>query len=404
VTAAPGESPLAAPHAIDGIRARNRIARSGTAEVMAGPGGEVTDDLVRLYERLAAGGAGIVVTGGAYVEPRGRGFVGVTGSHADDLVPGLSRISATIKERGAVALLQLYHCGRQGRAPGGVELVAPSAVPDPMLGGRPRALRAEEIEQLADDFAASARRARDAGFDGVQILAANGYLVHQFLSPHTNRREDRWGGDLEGRARFLLEIVRRSRALIGDGFLVTVKLCVDDHLARGLPFEEGLRIALMLDQAGVDALEPAVGMYESGFVGIRGEVPVEQIMKSNLIEGASTVRRFFTRIGLSHMRARARFEEAFLRDYAADLRGSGLGCTIMLGGGMRTPQAMEAVLRDGIADVVCLSRPLVRDPGWPNRILAGDLSPARCEYCNRCLVNVLEGRPVRCLAGEAERS
>jgi 2,4-dienoyl-CoA reductase-like NADH-dependent reductase (Old Yellow Enzyme family) len=224
--------------------------------------------------------------------------------------------------------------------------VAPSEGPAVALAGgfgRPRALREDEIESILDAFAAAAKTSVEAGFDGVQIHAAHGYLVSQFLSPLVNRRTDRWGGSLENRARFLLEAVRRVRAVIGASRTIAVKLNSSDFQKGGFAPEECREVACMLDAEGIDLLELSGGNYESpALLGIDAR-------------------------GVKRSTAE---REAYFLEYATMVRGS-VRVPVMLTGGMRSRGAMERAIESGAIDVVGLARPLCLEPDLPRRLLSG---------------------------------
>lgn len=373
--------------------------RSATAECMADDRGLVTPRLVSLYSHLAEGNIGLLITGGAYVHPSGRSYVGVTGVHEDSAVPGLARLAEAVHQRGSRIVLQLYHCGRQGepQAVGGA-LLAPSAVPDRLIRVRPRALSPAQIEELIAAFGDASARAAAAGFDGVQILAANGYLINQFLSPHCNQREDEWGGSLDNRMRFLLELFRAVRKGAGPELAVLVKLTAGDFVHGGLSPEESLAIARALVAEGVDALEITGGTLESFFYMSRGEIPVDQILSSRPASSLGPVRRQLVRAAATTMRNRVKFQEAYFAPYAEAVREA-TRVPVILVGGLRSPQTMEQLLRQEKVDFVAMARPFLREPHFVRRLQEGDDRPALCRSCNRCLVRVADGDGVRCFGG-----
>jgi 2,4-dienoyl-CoA reductase-like NADH-dependent reductase (Old Yellow Enzyme family) len=384
------------PAVIGPLWLKNRFVRSATAECMADHRGMVTDRLISFYSTLAEGNIGLLITGGAYVHPSGRSYVGVTGVHDDSTVPGLARLTDAIHERGSRVVLQLYHCGRQGEpeAAGGT-LLAPSAAPDRLIRIRPKALSVAQIRELIASFGNAAGRAAAAGFDGVQILAANGYLINQFLSPHCNQRDDEWGGSLANRMRFLLEVLRAVRRGAGPDMAVLVKLTAGDFVRGGLSPEESLAVALALAAEGVDALEITGGTLESFFYMSRGEIPVDQILSSRQAANLNPVARHLVRAAATTMRGRVKFQEAYFASHAEAVRKA-TGVPVILVGGLRSPQTMEWLLRRGQADLVALARPFLREPHFVRRVQAGDDRPALCRSCNRCLVTVADGDGVRC--------
>ncbi len=384
------------PFRLNTTELRNRLVRGSTAECMADSAGRVTGDLLRLYRRLAAGGVGLIVTGGAYVHPQGRGYEGCLGVHHDDLVPGLSELVKAVHQRSTPILLQLYHSGRQRRPDEG-EALAPSPVPDTSTGVVPRALRASEIEELVEAFGDAAVRARRAGFDGIQVCACNGHLVHQFLSPYTNRRTDDWGGTPEKRRRFLLELTRNILERTGDGFIVAVKIAVRDHIRGGLNLPEAIDACRELDALGISALEIAAGMYESGYFIARGDIPMDVLRQLGLMDHLPTGTRISHQI-MARLVASLTPKRNYLLPYARAVRKA-VRTPLMVGGGIRKREVMDRIIDTGQADLITLSRPLVREPLLPERLAREERGTATCRSCNRCTILVGAGYPLRCYAG-----
>ncbi len=382
------------------LRLNNRFVRSATAECMAGPEGRVSRRLVALYSRLAEGNVGLLITGGAYVHPSGRSYPGVVGVHDDSTLPGLLRLTEAVHERGSRIALQLYHCGRQGepQATGGA-LLAPSAIASRVVRVRPRAMTNTDIEGIVTAFGDAAGRAKTAGFDGVQILAANGYLINQFLSPNSNHRDDQWGGTLTNRVRFLLEVYHSVRASVGPEFPILVKLTMSDFLRGGLTPEESLIVAEELATRGIDALEVTGGTLETIFHMSRGDIPIQQMLRSRPISQMGLVIRNLMRAAANRLRSRVRFEEAYFAPYAERIRRA-TQVPVLLVGGLRSPLVMDQLLREGKVDFVSMARPFLREPHLVRRIQAGDLRPSQCTACNRCLVSVADGGGVHCFGGK----
>ena len=332
----------------------NRIAKAAMSEVLADKAtGAPTDELVRVYERWGKGGAGLLITGHVIVDPVGIGEPGNVVIVDDRHHAALRRWAEAAQANGSRLWMQLNHAGRQAPKKLARQPVAPSEVPmKGMAGmfGKPRALAGPEIEQIIARFATAAEVAQAAGFAGVELHAAHGYLISQFLSPRTNRRDDAWGGDAERRSRFLLAIVRAVRAAVGPAFPIGVKLNSADFQRGGFTIEESMAVARSLDEAGVDLLEVSGGNYESPAMAGSGEMPAEQ-------------------------RQSSRDREAYFLDYARQIRGV-TRMPIMLTGGMRSREVMEAALASGAVDVVGLGRPMTHTPDLPARLLDGTLAAA----------------------------
>lgn len=352
------------PIEINSMVVPNRFVRSATNDRRAEVSGRVTDMFIESYEALAQGGLGLIVTGHAYVTWNGKASPTMLGAHDDDLILDLKRLVDRVHQYEAKIVMQINHAGRQAAsATIGETPVAPSAVSNPTTDETPRALSSEEIEELIEAYGAAAGRAVAAGFDGVQIHGAHGYLVSQFMSPYTNLREDRWGGSAENRMRFLLEVYRRLRKEVGDHYPVMIKLNSADYLEGGLTIDESSRIARTLSQEGIDAIEISGGMPESGKWIIKPGIKDEK-------------------------------DEAYFLDNARKFREV-IDVPLMLVGGLRTPALMERLLQEGEADMVSLCRPFIREPDLANRWKRGDRRKADCISCNGC--QKYRDEPTRCI-------
>ncbi len=356
---------------IGSVETRNRIVRAGTSETMAGPGGDVTSELVTLYEELARSGVGLIVTGHLYVEPRGRYAVHQTGIHDDSLLPGLRRLTDAVHAHGARIFAQLAHAGSQSRVPGEHPL-APSPVPNALTGRDVGEAGEAEIEDALEAFARAASRAAEAGFDGVHVHGANGYLLSEFASPLANRRTDRWGGSPEARDRFVVEVVRRVRRALPDR-AVTMKLGFVDAVpdAGGLEVDETVRRAGALVAEGLDAVEVSCNVMRHPTDSARQYVAVG-------------TRRAAADL-LVHRLGKPPAEEAYFGPWAEALRRR-VDTTIVLVGGLRRRSTMERLLASGTCDFVALARPFIREPRLVRRLEAGK-ELADCTSCNLCLTH-----------------
>lgn len=336
------DQPLTLPN---GQVLKNRLAKSAMSERVAAPDGTVNPGHLRLYERWARGGAGLLITGNVMVDGRALGETGNVFVEDERDRPALRAWARAGRTDGARLWMQINHPGRQSPRNLSSEPVAPSAVKlegaGPMFA-TPRALEPGEIEALVTRFATTAGIAERAGFDGVQIHGAHGYLISQFLSPRTNLRDDAWGGDPARRRRFLLEVVRAVRAAVSPGFAVGVKLNSADFQRGGFDEAESMAVLEALDAEGLDLLEVSGGTYESAAM-FEETVPT---------------------------RDSSRRREAFFLDYVERVRAR-VRTPLMLTGGFRTLEGMEAALADGAVDVVGLARPLAAEPDLPARLLSG---------------------------------
>lgn len=390
-------SVLAEPITVGSLELGNRIVKASMVENMASEQGEVTDRLLQFYKRQAAGGAGLLITGGSYVQKSGRSVRYLIGSYDDGLIPGLKRLSDTVHQEGGRIALQIYHCGRQTQ-PELVDddVIAPSPVRDRMTGVMPRAMTGDEIEETINTFGDAGKRAQAAGFDGVEVMAAHGYLISQFLSRRTNRRSDQWGGPLENRARFLFRIAEGVRSAVGDDFPLLVKLNTEDRVGRGFSVEESAWVAERLPDYGVDAIKLSGGTFESGLNISRGDIPAQEIL-----EGFSGWQKRKINLIIRLMKKRYQFSEAYFLENAKKIKPR-VRVPIILVGGLRTPAVMEQILRDEYADMIAIGRPLIREPEFPRKILSGDPSPPSCLNCNRCFIRIVQEKPLLCYAKEAD--
>jgi 2,4-dienoyl-CoA reductase-like NADH-dependent reductase (Old Yellow Enzyme family) len=348
-------SQLAAPLTLpNGFTLPNRLAKSAMSEVLANPADHAPNDaLIRLYERWGKSGAGLLITGHVIVDPGGLGEPGNVMVVDDRHRAGLARWAQAGQAHGAKMWMQINHTGRQAPKRLIRQPVAPSAVGLKGMGGlfaRPRALTEREITEIIARFATTAAIAKDAGFAGVQIHGAHGYLISQFLSPLVNLRDDAWGGDGERRGRFLLEIVRAVRGAVGAAFPIGVKLNSADFQRGGFTVDDAMDVVRRLEAAGLDLLEVSGGNYESPAMAGSGEMQKQQ-------------------------RASSRDREAYFLDYAQKIR-TVTKLPILLTGGMRSRATMEQAIASGAIDVIGLARPMAYTPDLPARLLDGSLAAA----------------------------
>ncbi|MEV6911333.1 NADH:flavin oxidoreductase/NADH oxidase family protein [Amycolatopsis sp. NPDC051071] len=323
----------------------NRLAKAALSEQLGDRRNRPTPELAELYRTWSWGGAGTLITGNVMVDPTALGEPRNVAVPKEPDVTTFKHWARAADGTETRLWVQLNHPGRQSPRFLSRQPVAPSAVPFGDRGIRsvfatPRALTGDEIEAIIDRFGVAARTVVDAGFSGVQIHGAHGYLVSQFLSPLTNQRTDGWGGDAVKRRRFLLEVVGRVREEVGDAVPISVKLNSADFQRGGFSEDESLEVVRELGEAGIDLLEVSGGTYEKAAMMGSGK--------------ASTVSR-----------------EAYFLGYAAKARQI-TDVALMVTGGFTSPEGMADALRSGALDVVGLGRPLVVDPALPTRLLGGE--------------------------------
>jgi 2,4-dienoyl-CoA reductase-like NADH-dependent reductase (Old Yellow Enzyme family) len=319
------------------------------------------------------------------------------GIHTDDLIPAYRSITKRVHDLGGAIATQIAHCGRQTTpAAIGTRPIAPSAITDRSNFVTPRAMTSDDIRRVIDDFAAAAGRAKEAGFDAVQIHGAHGYLVSSFLCPHTNRRTDQWGGSLENRMRFVSEVVKKCRSAVGDDYPLLIKISATDGMKRGLPLTEGVEAAKMLDALGIDGIEVSCGIAEDSMTTLRGSLPVDAMLDDLGMFRGRPLLRFFTRT-FGERLFTTPFTEDFNLDAARAIKEA-VTAPVFTVGGVSRPKRMEEIVREGWADYISLCRPLIIQPQWPKKIQEGDTKPTRCIRCNHCLI-FLSAAPLRCYHG-----
>jgi 2,4-dienoyl-CoA reductase-like NADH-dependent reductase (Old Yellow Enzyme family) len=343
-----------------GQRVKNRLVKAAMTEGLADSLNRATDRHVELYRRWASGGAGALLTGNVQVDRRyleRAGNIVIEGPQDRERLASLEAMAEAGTAGDTQSWMQISHAGRQTPALIATEPVGPSAVPLAIPGGRfgrPRPLSEDEILDIVDRFAFAAGVARQTGFTGVQVHAAHGYLLSEFLSPRANRRNDRWGGSIENRARLLVETVRAVRAAMGPDRVVAVKLNSADFQKGGFSFDDCLAVIEMLSDEGLDLLEISGGNYEQPrLLGIDGLEPV-----------------FADKV-----RESTRAREAYFFDYAVAARRVAR-MPLMVTGGFRSVNGMHEALGSGGVDLIGLGRPLCVDPDFPNRILSGAIEEA----------------------------
>ncbi len=361
---------LFSPVRVGTVTLPNRFVRSATLDFMAEADGGVSDGQVELVRSLARGGVGLIVMGNAYVRRDGRIAAAMLGLDSNERIAGFARLADAAHGEGPARIVaQLNHGGARtppalgaAAGAGGSAPLAPSPLPE-VPEARP--FTEEEAAELVSAFAASAVRAREAGLDGVQLHAAHGYLLNQALSPLTNHRPDRYGGGPEGRARLLQEIAQEIRRRVGREFLLLVKLAGTDGLPRGLTLEDSVQVARWAEGWGLDAVEVSGGL----------------------------------RPGMSMRRPLRLEDEGFFRGQARAFRQA-LSIPVISVHGYRSLAVMREAVESGAADLIALSRPLVREPDLVERFRRGLQEKSSCISCNRCLT---KRQPLRCWAeGAAE--
>ena len=368
-------SPLFETGTINGLTLANRFIRSATWEGMATEDGQVTPQLIDTMVKLAQGGIGLIITSHAYVTPIGQASPWQLGIYDDRLTGGLRSMTDAVHAAGGKIVVQLAHAGH---------FALESAIDGPPVvvsnfDGLAQAPRTEltvaDIELLKNDYVAAVHRALAAGFDGVQLHSAHGYLLSQFLSPWFNRRVDQYGGSTVNRVRIHVEILQAIRQAVGDGYPLLVKMNSEDFSDGGLSVTDSIAAAGQMVEAGLDAIELSGGLLTGG------------------------------KLSPSRPNINAPEKEAYFQDAARAFKKA-LDVPLILVGGIRSIEVAERLLAEKTADYISMSRPLIREPGLVNRWRSGNREPARCISDNLCFRAGRSGNGISCLSeirGSRER-
>lgn len=353
---------------INHMELKNRFVRSATWEGLANSDGSCSGELADLMLKLAKGQVGLIITSHAYVNQTGQAGIKQLGIYSDQLISSYIKIVEKVHREGSKIIMQIAHAG--GRA--SAQLVksqpfGPSSleIKDCMMC---REMTKSEIFQIIEDFKNAAVRAKKSGFDGVQIHAAHGYLLNQFLSPFFNKRKDEYGGSIENRARLILEILQAIRSELGRQFAILIKINSDDFIEGGFTQSEMVQVSAMLESAGIDAVELSGGTslkissYSSSRV---GEIDSKK-------------------------------EEVYYRD-AANLYKEKITVPLILVGGIRSFEVANELVEKELADYISLCRPLIREPDLIKRWKRGNTERAACIYCNKCFEPTRAGKGIYCV-------
>lgn len=347
---------------INNLTLANRFVRSATWEGMAASDGSPTPALIGKMEELTKGGVGLIITSHAYVSPEGQAVAGQLGVHRDKLIPALQLMSEAVHKLGGKIVMQISHAGcfASQKSTGRERFVVSD---DGKPGGH--VITPQDIGNITAAFAAGARRAQAAGFDGVQLHSAHGYLLSQFLSPVFNHRDDEYGGEIKKRARIVREVVQAVRNAVGPDYPVLIKLNCQDFVENGLTLEDSLQVGAMLAQAGVDGIELSGGLLTS------------------------------VKLSPSRPAKPSAPEEPYYLNEAREFKKQ-INIPLILVGGIRSLAMSESIVQNGLADYIAMSRPFIKDPDLINRWQAGENLISACKSDNRCFRTGFSGNGISC--------
>ncbi|MFC1847990.1 FAD-dependent oxidoreductase [Chloroflexota bacterium] len=349
------------PTTIGHIQLKNRIVFPATATHLANKDGTVSQQQIDFYARRARGGVGMIVVEYCEIDRQQQASTGAIQIWDDIFVEGLSRLADCVKSYGTAVAIQLHHPGRMSDTRIiGVQGVAPSPIPSILLRETPRELSHDEVWEIIDKFVDGIGRAKKAGFDAVEFHGASGYLIHQFLSPLTNRRQDAWGGSTEKRCKFLSEIIKRGKAKVGREFPLILRLAVEDYIDGGLHIEESKRIVTIMGKEGIDAISVTAGILDS---------PIPALVPPMFMSPGCHA------------------------DLAAEIKQIAR-TPVMVAGRLGNPNLAEKVLIEQKADLICICRALLVDPDMPKKALEGNYTKIhRCIADNTCVDYITKGVP-----------
>ncbi|MFX1243223.1 MAG: NADH:flavin oxidoreductase [Promethearchaeota archaeon] len=360
---------LFSPERIGNVQIKNRIVRSATHMGSSEKYGYVGKRVIDIYKELAHGGTGLIISGFTAVDPGGTASPYQECLFDDSFIPGQKKLVKAVHEYSDVKIaVQIAHTGRQGNHPK-YPVVAPSPIPFKGTGLTPRELTVEEIGKLSRKFIEAGLRAFECGYDLIQLHAAHGYFLCNFISPYTNKRNDEYGGNTQNRARILIDIYNGLRDELGKQFPITIKLQVEDFFPNGLKLEEGVEYVKILSKVGFDAIEPSGG-------------------------GSETI--ILTKKSYPSLHIKSSEEENYFLPQAKEIKQYMKDSKLIFMGGIRNPIFAEKFIKEKTADFISMSRPLIYEPDLPNRWYRGDISPAKCISCNGCYMSLRLG-PVYCV-------
>jgi 2,4-dienoyl-CoA reductase-like NADH-dependent reductase (Old Yellow Enzyme family) len=383
------------PIKLAGITFSNRIIRSATFEGMSDKNGKPTEQCLNKYEALARGGVGGIITGFIGVSQQGKASDNMAMIDKAENVETFKEITKRMHEMGTPIIAQLNHCGGQSKEESAhMPVVAPSKISDYKANEMTKA----EILDAIEAFVQGIKRAKEAGFDGVQLHAAHGYLLSEFVSHRMNRRDDEWGGNTENRFRILKMIFERAREEV-ENYPIIVKLNGYETLKNGIKIEESVKIAKLLEQVGCDGIEVSNGTLKAGLATIRGQVPWKMIAAQN--EKLNKMPEFMKNfVGIIAKKTVPQPQPKYLYNMGAAMSiKKAVNIPVILVGGITKLEEIEDLINNDKCDAVSLCRPFIIETDLVNKFKTGKQTQSKCIQCNFCIIGVENG-PLKCYYGK----
>ncbi|MCR4587003.1 MAG: tRNA-dihydrouridine synthase, partial [Lachnospiraceae bacterium] len=350
---------------IGSLNLKNRVVMPAMGVSLAQQNGEANEHIIRYYEERAKGGVGLIITEICRVEPvYGTAIPNQLGAYEMGQIPHLERLAERVHKYGTKIFLQLQHPGRENKSSmiGGRQIVAPSPVMCKVTQEMPRELTTEEVQDLVKAFIRGAVFAKIAGFDGVELHAAHGYLLNEFLSPYTNKRTDRYGGSFANRIRIMEEMITGIRFMCGPQFAISVRISADEFVEGGLKLEDGVKIARTLESFGIDVINVSSGIYESS---------------TTIVEPASFAQGWRRHLGTAVKKA--------------------VKIPVIAANNIKDPEVAEELLETDVCDFVALGRAHLADPNWVKKTKEGRADEInKCIGCLYCFGSLSEGSHIKC--------
>jgi len=372
---------------------RNRIIRAGCFEGMC-QNGQVTAKLIEHHRRLAEGGIAMTTVAYCSVSKDGRAFEHELWMR-EKIIPDLKKLTDAVHNEGAAASIQLGHCGF---------FTNRNVIGKKPMGASPkfcifcmsmcRQMTIQDIEEKIQDFIHAALQAKEAGFDAIEIHAGHGYLLSQFISPWTNKRKDKYGGSLENRLRFPVEVIKQVRNVVGPDFPILVKMNQRDGMTGGIEIEDAVQIAKAFEAAGANALIPSAGFTSKvPFLMLRGNLPVKEMSDNQ----TDLLKRFGLKLFGRFMVPEHPYEPLFLLEGAKRIKDA-IDIPVIYIGGTDSLSGINELLNDGF-DFIQIGRATIQDPDFVKKLKSGEIEKSECDHCNRC-VAAMDAGGVYCVSNE----